>query len=43
MADESYYILPFYDYQEIIFNPKNHKNIIIKNEEYINIDVNSPA
>ena len=35
MVDEPYYILPFYNYQEIIFNPNNHVNIITKNEKYI--------
>jgi hypothetical protein len=38
MADEPYYILPFYNYQDIIFNPNSHKNIIIKNEKYIDVD-----
>jgi len=40
MAEMKYYILPFYNYQEIIFNQKNHKNIIIANEKYISVDIN---
>lgn len=39
MVNEPYYILPFYNYQEIIFNPNNHKNIITKNEKYIDVDI----
>ena len=39
LAEEPYYILPFYNYQEIIFNPSLHTNIIIKNEKYISIDI----
>ena len=39
MVNEPYYILPFYNYQEIIFNPNNHNNIITKNEKYIDIDI----
>jgi hypothetical protein len=39
LANESHYILPFYNYQDIIFNPTNHTNIIIKNEKYIDVDV----
>jgi hypothetical protein len=38
LSNESHYILPFYNYQKILFNPKNHKNIIIKNEKYIDVD-----
>jgi hypothetical protein len=39
MANEPYYILPYYNYQEIIFNPNNHINIITKNEKYIDVDI----
>jgi hypothetical protein len=39
MAGMKYYILPFYNYQEIIFNPKIHKNIVIVNEKYISINI----
>ena len=39
MANEPYKILQFYDYQKLIFNSNKHKNIIIKNEKYINIDI----
>jgi hypothetical protein len=39
LADDNFYFPPFYNYQDIIFNSKNHKNIIIKNEMYIDIDV----
>ena len=39
LSNDDYYIAPFYDYKKIIFNEKNHKNIIIKNETYIDIDV----
>ena len=39
MTDDPYYILPFYNYQEIIFNPTNHKNIITCNDKYIDVDI----
>ena len=39
LSNDNFYFAPFYDYQNIIFNPKNHTNIIIKNEIYIDIDV----
>ena len=39
MAEMKYYILPFYNYQEIIFNPKIHKNIVMVNEKYISINI----
>jgi hypothetical protein len=39
MIGEPYYILPFYNYQEIIFNSNNHTNIITKNEKYIDVDI----
>ena len=39
MVDEPYYILPFYNYQDIIFNSKKHINIINKVEQYIDINV----
>jgi hypothetical protein len=39
LSNDNFYFAPFYNYQNIIFNPKNHKNIIIKNEMYIDIDV----
>lgn len=39
MAEMKYYILPFYNYQEIIFNPKIHKNIVTVNEKYISINI----
>ena len=41
LAEENYYILPKYDFQKIIFNIDIHKNIIIKNEKYIDIDINN--
>ena len=40
MANDNYYIYPFYNYKEIIFNKNNHDNIIVKNETYININEN---
>jgi len=40
LADDPNYILPFYNYREIIFNPNNHSNIIIKNQQYIDTDIN---
>ena len=39
LADIKYYILPFYNYQKIIFDSKNHNNIMIRNEKFINISV----
>lgn len=38
MAKLKHYFLPFYNYQELIFNPQKHTNIIIKDEKYINIE-----
>jgi hypothetical protein len=38
LSDDNLYIPPFYNYKEIIFNPNNHHNIIIKNETYINLN-----
>jgi hypothetical protein len=40
ITDTKYFIHPFYDYQTIIFNNNKHKNIIIEDTKYINIDVN---
>lgn len=40
LSDNEEYILPFYNYKEIIFTPNNHKNIIGRDEKYININVN---
>jgi hypothetical protein len=40
MANIDFYFLPFYNYKEIIFNKDNHENIIIKNEQYIDVNVN---
>ena len=37
MANEKHYFLPFYNYQELIFNHNKHTNIDIKDEKYINI------
>ena len=39
MANIKYYMQPFYNYKEIIFNSQNHKNIIIKNEKYIDVNI----
>lgn len=41
ISGEQYYISPFYNYREIIFNPKKHANIIIKNEKYIDVDTDA--
>jgi hypothetical protein len=38
LSEESHYLLPFYNYREIIFNPANHSNIITRNEQFINIE-----
>ncbi len=37
MAEMKHYILPFYDYENIIFNPTNYENVIIKEELYIDV------
>ena len=39
LSGDNYYFAPFYNYKDKIFNPKNHKNIIIKNETYIDVDI----
>jgi hypothetical protein len=38
LSEEPHYILPFYNYREIIFNSLNHRNIIIRNERFIDIN-----
>jgi hypothetical protein len=40
LVDISYVLYPFYNYQKIIFDRNNHKNIVIKKEKYINIKIN---
>ena len=40
LSETQYYLLPFYNYQDIIFNPQKHTNIIHKTETYIDIDTN---
>jgi hypothetical protein len=39
-ANIKYYIKPIYDYKSFMFNPNNHKNIIIDNSININININ---
>ena len=38
LSEEPHYILPFYNYSQIIFNPSNHRNIITRNERFIDIE-----
>jgi hypothetical protein len=38
LSEEPHYILPFYNYREIIFNSSNHRNIIIQDERFIDIE-----
>lgn len=40
LADMKYFIHPFYNYKEIIFNINNHKNHIIQDSQYINVNIN---
>ena len=39
MSEEEYYIRPHYNFQKIIFNESNHKNIIKKDERFIDIEI----
>jgi hypothetical protein len=41
LADIKYYILPFYNYNEIMFNPKLYNNIQITNIDKIKINLNN--
>ncbi len=39
LSEDKHYILPFYNYRQIIFNPQNHTNIIIQNQRYIDTKI----